>query len=495
MKRLLITLFYIYACASLSVTAQTIKRSYKNQPLPQVLTDLNKAAKGAYNIFFIHEELQDFPITCTIRHQTLPEAVCTVIGFYPISMTLEGKNIFVEPIQKEKLRYTGCILDEENKPLAYANITLLSTDGKEVLGKGVSNQGGHFAIPSDADKGILRVTHVGYTPHQQACAIGSVGFIRMKPSNTFLNSVTVKPHKSLPSNIPIDKEYAKYAQQVCNWVWNMPQREFTLLKAPSALRKYDIVALAEYDSLGFGPTNRNYGYLIGAAMFGISRTLPYIANLKTDAFPIIHLHRTRLLLNSDSAAQKMSAICYPQYYDANSQRRDVMGIKVVKPDGQVRFIDTYPYLQPSFESNNVPKPDSIAIDGLCKGDILDIFYFTQTSAKRIPQYTYTFNFSKPYPTMNLKCRIACSGKTYLRYKYFNWNKPFDFGLSEDRMQREIRFDELIMMPTPDKPQSAMTICVQNRRHSMTGMFEKQGEGGIEQDRSLVREWNECYLNE
>ena len=30
---------------------------------------------------------------------------------------------------------------------------------------------------------------------------------------------------------------------------------------------------------------------------------------------------------------------------------------------------------------------------------------------------------------------------------------------------------------------------------MTGMFEKQGEGGIEQDRSLVREWNECYLNE
>ena len=125
---------------------------------------------------------------------------------------------------------------------------------------------------------------------------------------------------------------------------------------------------------------------------------------------------------------------------------------------------------------------------------MDVLALT-TAAEVGDQYTYTFNFSKPYPTMNLKCRIACNGKTYLRYKYFNWNKPFDFGLSEDRMQREIRFDELIMMPTPDKPQSAMTICVQNRRHSMTGMFEKQGEGGIEQDRSLVREWNECYLNE
>ena len=94
MKRFL----YIFTLVILPMMsmAQTVSRKYTDMPLPQVLTDLNKAAKGAYNIFFIHEELQDFPITCTIRHQTLPEAVRTVIGFYPISMTLEGRNIFIE---------------------------------------------------------------------------------------------------------------------------------------------------------------------------------------------------------------------------------------------------------------------------------------------------------------------------------------------------------------------------------------------------------------
>lgn len=491
MKRFL----YIFTLVILPMMsmAQTVSRKYTDMPLPQVLTDLSRAAKGAYNLYFIHNELEDFRITCNIKQQTLPDALRTVIGFYPISMTLEGRNIFIEPMQKEKPRVVGRIVDEHLEPLAYANISLFTTDGKQLLGKGVSNQGGHFAIPCDSTKTIVRVSYVGYQTHQAICGF-QAGTISLRPSNTFLHSVTVNQSQPSLANVSTDQPYAQFAQQVCNWVWNMPQKEFTLTEVPSVLQKHDIVALAEYDSICFDHGQNIDLAPLAAATFGIPGIVANAKARRLDFHCISHLHRVRLALNSDSATSQLSTICYPRFFDTNSIRRDVIGIKVEKPDGQVRFVDTFYYLQPVDRPGELKRPERITIDSLSKGDILDIFYFTLTTASLIPQYTYTFSFSKHIPTLNLKYRIACDAPTYLRYKYFHWSKPFDIGISEDRFYREMQFDALVLMPEEGKKAAAMSICVQGNRHTMTGLFEKKGEGGIEEDRSLVRTWNECFLN-
>lgn len=316
----------------------------------------------------------------------------------------------------------------------------------------------------------------------------------MKP--ILLTLLYIIPILPVQADETMSQRYAQFAQKINDWVWNMPQKEFSLTEVSASLKKYDIAALAEYDSLCFD--HRFYTELppFATASDLVTNILGLRFSAKPDFHCITHLHRIRMMINSDSAAHQLSSICYPHTYATNDDRLDVVGIQVVKPNGQVRFIDTTPYLQPAPGGKTGQRPERIAIDGLCQGDILDVFYYSVSIDKVIPKYSYTFYFSKRMPTMNVKYRISTDQDSYLRYRYLNWNKPFDVFLSEHTYFQEMRFDELILMPKrPTERSSAMTICAQSGRHTMTGMFEKRGKGGIEEDRSLVREWNECFLND
>ena len=107
--------------AFVGVQAQKITREYNNVPLNDALRQLNEQTEK-YNISFLYNELEDFRITTSIRHKTVPEAIRQMIGFYPITLTEQGNNLFVECIGKGKHRFKGRLVDENGQPVK--NITI-----------------------------------------------------------------------------------------------------------------------------------------------------------------------------------------------------------------------------------------------------------------------------------------------------------------------------------------------------------------------------------
>ena len=108
------------------VQAQKITREYNNVSLSEALRQLNEQTEK-YTISFLYNELEDFHITTSVHRKNVPDAIRQMIGFYPIRMTIEDREIIVECPQKTAPRYKGTIIDEQGQPIAYANIALASS--------------------------------------------------------------------------------------------------------------------------------------------------------------------------------------------------------------------------------------------------------------------------------------------------------------------------------------------------------------------------------
>ena len=87
-------IFFTFICCMLfmAATAQRITREYNNVSLSEALRQLNEQSEE-YTISFLYNELEDFRITTSIRRKSVPDAIRQMIGFYPIRMTVEDREI------------------------------------------------------------------------------------------------------------------------------------------------------------------------------------------------------------------------------------------------------------------------------------------------------------------------------------------------------------------------------------------------------------------
>ena len=213
MNRYIATLLTFALLLAVSARAQQIVKGkyvngkYNNVSLSVALSGLAEQQKE-YAIMFLYNELEDFRITTTIHRKTLPDAIQQMIGFYPIRMTVdestqeeglqEGrhgagmKKIFVECIHKTDHRLTGNVIDEQGRPVAYANIAVLNPADSVLLSGGVSNESGYFAVPIEQDRVLVRITYVGYKSICRLCEKPEVGTVRMRPDNYTIKGVVVQ---------------------------------------------------------------------------------------------------------------------------------------------------------------------------------------------------------------------------------------------------------------------------------------------------------------
>ena len=191
MKRLFTILCAVFALV-FTVAAQRITHSFQNMSMSDALK-LVQRQTDRYKIIFIYDDLEDFMVTTNIRNKSVPDAVQQMIGFYPISMTVNDDNeIYVECIHKTDHRLKGLVVDENNLPLPYANVTLLNPADSTMLGGGVTNESGYFAIPYEHARILARITYVGYKPAYRLCSRDNAGTIKMQPDQFTLDGVTVK---------------------------------------------------------------------------------------------------------------------------------------------------------------------------------------------------------------------------------------------------------------------------------------------------------------
>ena len=189
MKRHILSL--LFCSLAIAGWAQNITREYNNVSISDALRQLNEQYKD-YTISFMYNELEDFRITTKIHNKPLPDAIQQMIGFYPIHMTVEGQEITVECPQKSTPRYKGMIVDQQNQPVAYANIALLSAQDSTLIAGGVSNESGLFVIPCDQKPVLARISYVGYKTIYKQCSTTQMGTIRLTPENHMLKNVVVK---------------------------------------------------------------------------------------------------------------------------------------------------------------------------------------------------------------------------------------------------------------------------------------------------------------
>ena len=180
-----------------TATAQRITHNFQNVSMSDALKYIQQQT-GNQKIVFIYNELEDFTVTTNVKNKSVPDAIRQIIGFYPIEMTLGDNNdIYVECIHKTEHHLKGLVVDENNLPLPYANVTLLNPADSTMVGGGVTNESGRFVIPNDHGKVIARITYVGYKTEHRLCARDNVGTIKMQPDNYTLDGVTVKGSKRL----------------------------------------------------------------------------------------------------------------------------------------------------------------------------------------------------------------------------------------------------------------------------------------------------------
>ena len=172
------------------VQAQKITHEYNNVSLSEALRQLNEQTDD-YTISFLYNELEDFRITTSVHRKSVPDAIRQMIGFYPIRMTVEDREIIVECPQKTAPRYKGTVIDEQGHPIAYANIALLSPQDSTLITGGVSNESGLFVIPCEIYPVLARISFVGYKTSYVMLNDRNAGTIKLKPEAIVLNGVQV----------------------------------------------------------------------------------------------------------------------------------------------------------------------------------------------------------------------------------------------------------------------------------------------------------------
>ena len=189
MKRII----FIIVCSLVLVEAeaQKISRDYHNMSLSEALRQLNEQSED-YTISFLYNDLEDFRITTSVSRKTVPDAIRQMIGFYPIRMIVEDSEIIVECTHKTDRHLTGTIIDNQGHPVAYANIAVLNPADSTLIGGGVSNESGYFAIPYELPVVLARISYVGYKTVYRLCSQPKAGTIRMRPDNYVIQGVVVQ---------------------------------------------------------------------------------------------------------------------------------------------------------------------------------------------------------------------------------------------------------------------------------------------------------------
>ncbi|MBP5682679.1 MAG: TonB-dependent receptor [Bacteroidales bacterium] len=215
MKRVSILLSMIIITIN-TLYAQHISITFDDTKLSEALRIIN-GKQSEYTINFLYDDLEDFRITTAINRKSVPDAISQMIAFYPIRMTInDNKEIYVECIQKSSCRLTGLIIDENNLPIAYANVALLSVGDSTLTAGGISNETGHFAIPYSGGKVIVKISFIGYKTYFQLTDGNDLDTVRLVPEVVEIDGVVITGRRDVIKSETDRLQYIVSADQFAN---------------------------------------------------------------------------------------------------------------------------------------------------------------------------------------------------------------------------------------------------------------------------------------
>ena len=207
MRRLYILLLCLVA---IGTKAQQLTHDFHNASLSEALIWIDHAQDN-YKLNFIFDELEDFTVTTRLENVSVRDAVRQVCGFYPMHLTFDNQDIFIECTQKEDTKVIGRVVDGNGDPIEFANITMHSENATYLNG-GVSNENGDFVIPCKAQRLTLKVSYIGYKTVTREISVGNIGTITLQPETYMVKGVEIKgeipQYKSAQGGVTVDVQHS-----------------------------------------------------------------------------------------------------------------------------------------------------------------------------------------------------------------------------------------------------------------------------------------------
>ena len=202
----------------MSTKAQQLSHDFLNTSLSEALIWID-TAQNEYKLNFIFDELEDFTVTTQLKNASVRDAVRQVCGFYPMHLTFDSQDIYIECTQKEDAKVIGRVVDEQGQPIEFANISLHgaadpnSNDRKSTyINGGVSNENGDFVIPCKAQRITLKVSYIGYKTVTRYVSVGHIGTITLQPETYMVKGVEVKgeipQYKAAQGGLTVDVQHS-----------------------------------------------------------------------------------------------------------------------------------------------------------------------------------------------------------------------------------------------------------------------------------------------
>ena len=337
--------------------------------MSQALTDINRMSAD-YDIYFIYDELEKFPVTCQFHRLPVIEAIKKVIGFYPIEMTISDKRIYLECVQKKNAVIRGRVVGRGMKPVPFASVILSNPNTGEKLNTGVSNQNGDFSVPCDSMAVSVKISCIGYNTFKGVFNTGDIGSVRILPVVYDLSPVEVARKRK--GKQLLSKSYHRRAKKVRAEVWGKADSCFETTTVPDSLLTFSEIIIAHSHEQKYRRRFLFRPWNLFAAR--------HLNSMGTYRITSTSVDRQRVFVNDEHAASKYSSLEYPwvTIMSKDPNKNIFMGIRVIKPNGRVYDIETDEYTQPVADKEP-PRPDRIMVDGLEKGDIIDYFVWTEAS--------------------------------------------------------------------------------------------------------------------
>lgn len=159
MKKNLIILLTLLLCMTPEIKGDN---DYTGRKLGDALTEFCKKNPDL-KISFIYDELEHYKVRESAKSGDAMQVLRSLVAMNPVSLTVEGDEIYIEARQKGKYKFTGRTVDGlTGEPVRYATVLLQNPKDSTTVTYGVTDENGYFSIPCDRKNIQARFSSIGY---------------------------------------------------------------------------------------------------------------------------------------------------------------------------------------------------------------------------------------------------------------------------------------------------------------------------------------------
>ncbi len=110
-----------------------------------------------------------------------------------------GLNGIIFPVSLSAQTISGKLIDENNQPLPYANVVLLSLPDSAFVRGTISSEDGTFKLETKSENQIMKISSIGYKTVYKPVTTANVGIVQLVSDAHMLGEVVVK------ANLPVTR--------------------------------------------------------------------------------------------------------------------------------------------------------------------------------------------------------------------------------------------------------------------------------------------------